>query len=183
MNALTLLKNDHKVIGAMLDQVRKFRRHDKRLEQLATRLATTLTVHTELEESLFYAQLRDRAEGYNDNVDVFKAYTEHESVRHLVALVRVDGKRTVQFKAELLILAGTMRGHMREEETTIFALARQLFSSEELEELGARMESQKRELMEACHKANRKKSTKTAGAAATRRRDEAPSQVGSTAAV
>jgi hemerythrin-like domain-containing protein len=49
--------------------------------------------------------------------------------------------------AKMTVLKENLEHHIEEEETEMFKQARQVFEREELDELGSRMESRKRELM------------------------------------
>ncbi len=161
MNVLDLLKQDHQTVAKLIDEVENAEAGDKRLESLGQQIAQALTVHAALEEKLFYPVLRDRAEDDEELVDVFEAFTEHDVVKHLISLLK--GRRrsnAALFKAELQVLGENVKHHVREEESTIFSLARELLDEGELEKIGERAEAQKRRLMGATSPASsRKKST------------------------
>jgi hemerythrin superfamily protein len=147
MDVLTLLKNDHKTVGGLLDQANRCEPGDGRLAQLAEEIETALTVHATIEEKYFYPALHDRAEESDDVVDVFEAYTEHELIKTLIALLKSGREPDEQFKAEMQVLAENVKHHVKEEESTIFTLARQMLDAEELDELGDEMEAAKKRLM------------------------------------
>lgn len=146
MDALTLLKNDHKAVGALLDQAKRCEPGDERLAELATEIENALTVHAAIEEKYLYPTLHNRSEESDDIVDVFEAYTEHELIKKLIALLKSGRQPDEQFKAELQVLAESVQHHVKEEESTIFALARETLDADELEELGSDMEAAKRRL-------------------------------------
>jgi len=167
MDALTLLKTDHKKVGALLDEAQKCEPGDDRLYELANQIETALTAHAAIEEKYFYPQLRDRSEEREDTVDVFEAYTEHDLLKRLIALLQSGRQPDEQFKAEVQVLGENVKHHVKEEESTIFKLAQELLSDEELEDLGAKMERAKQRMMQAPRakttgrkKAGRKKSTR-----------------------
>ncbi len=147
MDVLTLLKNDHKAVGALLDQANKCEPGDGRIEELAQEIEAALTVHATIEEKYFYPQLHDRSEETDDVVDVFEAYTEHDLIKTLIALLKSGRQPDEQFKAELQVLSENVKHHVKEEESTIFTLARETLHPDELEELGAEMEAAKNRLM------------------------------------
>ncbi len=147
MDVLTLLKNDHKAVASLLEQAKHFEPGDKRLVKLAEQIETALTVHAAIEEKYFYPRLRDRSEESEDVVDVFEAYTEHELIKKLIALLKSAGHPAEQFKAELQVLTESVRHHVKEEEKTIFTLARHTLDADELEELGEAMEEAKTHLL------------------------------------
>jgi hemerythrin superfamily protein len=147
VNVLDLLKQDHQTVARLIDEVQQCEPGDDRLDDLAQQISQALTVHAALEESLFYPELRDRAEDDEERVDVFEAFTEHDVVKHLISLLKGRRKDDALFKAELQVLGESVKHHVREEESTIFALAREVMDEEELEDVGATAEAEKERLM------------------------------------
>jgi hemerythrin superfamily protein len=147
MNVLDLLKQDHQMVARLIDEVQRCEPDDEKLDDLAQQMSQALTVHAALEESLFYPELRDRAEDTEELVDVFEAFTEHDVVKHLISLVKGRHRNGALFKAELQVLGENVKHHVREEESTIFSLAREVMDDEELEDLGQRAEAEKSRLM------------------------------------
>ncbi len=147
LDVLSLLHKDHETVGAMIEEVNDCEPGDRRLKELAESIAQALTVHAKIEEDVFYPALRKRAEESEQLTDVFEAYTEHDVIKHLIALVESDRSRDEKFKAELQVLGEAVTHHVKEEESTIFAMARELMSREELVEFGAKMAKKKERLM------------------------------------
>lgn len=147
MDVLTLLKQDHKTVAQMIDSVQQCEPGEEQLTQLATQISQALTVHASIEEKFFYPELRDRAEDDDERVDVFEAFTEHDVVKHLIGLLKSGRKQPEEFKAELQVLGESVKHHVKEEESTLFALAREVMDEQELEDLGERMEAAKQRLM------------------------------------
>lgn len=146
VNILDIIKKEHRETSAMLDQAQKMEPDDAGLAELAKRIEWALTTHVEIEERLFYAQLRKRAEEQEQRVDVFEAYTEHEVASHLIELLKSRRKRDERFKAELQVLGESVKHHVQEEESTIFTLAKKLLSSEELDDLGTKWQKARQQL-------------------------------------
>lgn len=169
MDVLTLLKNDHKTVGGLLDQAKQCEPGDGRLAKLAEEIESALTVHAEIEEQYFYPRLHDRSKESDDLVDVFEAYTEHELIKMLIALLKSGREPDEEFKAELQVLAENVEHHVKEEESTIFTLARQLLDREELDELGNEMQKAKTRLMEPSRKGAKKAPQKRAARQTARR--------------
>ena len=145
-DALTLLHEDHEAVGAMIDEIADCDPGDSRLAELARSIAGALTVHAKIEEDLFYPELRDRSEDDEQLTDVFEAYTEHDVIKHLLVLIKSGKGPDEQFKAELQVLGESVKHHVKEEESTIFKLARKFMSREELETCGAEMADEKERL-------------------------------------
>jgi hemerythrin superfamily protein len=158
VDVLDLLKQDHQKVSALIQEVQDAEPDDERVRELAEQISQELTVHSALEEALFYPLLRDRAEEAEERVDVFEAFTEHDVVKHLISLLE-GGRRTNDevFKAELQVLGENVKHHVREEESTIFSLARELLDDEEREELAERVQAEKERLMSPGRSRGRKK--------------------------
>lgn len=162
MNVLDLLKQDHQMVAGLLDRVEHAEPGDAELQDLAGEIAQALTVHAALEESLFYPVLRDRANEDEERVDVFEAFTEHDVVKHLISLIKGRRKDDALFKAELQVLGENVKHHVKEEESTIFALARELMDERELNRIGERAESEKQRMMRSGRAAGGRKKTSSA---------------------
>lgn len=140
-----LLKKDHKMVADLLDQAVELDGDDATFANLAQKIESALTVHATLEERLFYPRLLERSKEREQKTDVFEGYVEHDVIKHLIALLKSEKRRDEAFKAELQVLGEDVKHHVKEEESTIFALARQLLDDEERENIGAQFESAKRE--------------------------------------
>jgi hemerythrin-like domain-containing protein len=146
VSILEIIKKEHREASAMLDEAQKLDPDDAGLPDLAKRIEWALTTHVEIEERLFYAQLRKRAEEQEQRIDVFEAYTEHEVAAHLIAMLKSRRKRDERFKAELQVLGESIKHHVQEEESTIFSLAKTLLTQAELDELGLKWQKARRQL-------------------------------------
>jgi hemerythrin superfamily protein len=147
VDVLSLLKQDHRTVSALLDEANECDPGDNRLDTLADEIESALTVHAAIEEKYFYSVLRERSEEVDDAVDVYEAYTEHELVKKLIALLRSGRQPAEKFKAEVHVLGESVKHHVKEEESTIFKLAREVLDRDELEELGDKMEAAKERMM------------------------------------
>jgi hemerythrin-like domain-containing protein len=143
MDVLEIIKKEHREAGAMLDEAKELDLDDERLGDLVKKIEAALTTHLAIEERLFYARLRERAEEEEQEVDVFEAYTEHEVARQLIDLLKSRRRRDARFKAEVQVLGESVKHHVQEEESTIFAIARKLIDSAERDEIGAKWQKAK----------------------------------------
>ena len=157
MNVLEIIKQEHRDVGALIDATDKVEPDDERLRDLAERIATKLTAHLAIEERLFYAKLKERAEETDERVDVFEAYTEHAAARSLMEMLNSKRKPDEKFKAELQVLGENVKRHVKEEESKVFAIARDYLTEDELEAIG-----------EAWMKAKARKTTSRGSTTATR---------------
>ena len=149
MDVLSLLKQDHRTVEGLLNRALKCEPGDDALEELAGQIEDALTVHATIEEKYFYPLLRERSEQPEDAVDVYEAFTEHDLVKRLIALLQSGRQPDEQFKAEVQVLAENVKHHVKEEESTIFGLAKDVLDDDELDALGEKMEKAKARLMTA----------------------------------
>ncbi len=143
MDVLSIIKQEHREVGALLDEVTKCDAGDERLRELAAEIATKLSTHLAIEERLFYARLKAQAKGEEDKVDVFEAYTEHAGAKSLMEMLRSGRKPDEQFKAELQVLGENVKHHVKEEESKVFGIAREMLDQSELEAIGEAWERAK----------------------------------------
>lgn len=135
MDLLSVIKKEHRQAASLLDQAQNCE-PGERLIELAERIEYALSTHVKIEERLFYSRLRKDAEEEEQLVDVYEAYTEHDVASHLIELLKSGRKPDEKFKAELQVLGESIKHHVKEEESTVFSIARKLIAPEELNDLG-----------------------------------------------
>ncbi len=136
MDILDVIKQEHREVRELIDQIEPCEPGDEQLRQIAAEMSEKLTMHALNEEKLFYPRLRDGAEDEDERVDVFEAYTEHDVMKHLIALVNSGRKPDEKFKAELQVLGESVKHHVQEEESKIFKMAKELMENDERAKLG-----------------------------------------------
>lgn len=136
MDILDVIKNEHRQAALMLDQAQTCEPGDQKLVELARRIEYVLSTHVQIEERLFYSRLRKDAQEQEQLVDVYEAYTEHDVASHLIELLKSGRKPDEKFKAELQVLGESIKHHVKEEESTVFAIARKLINQDERNALG-----------------------------------------------
>lgn len=147
MDAITLLKNDHRKVEKIFAQIEK---GTGNREQLFTELATELTVHAEIEEQLFYPAVKN-AEQTHDIV--LESFEEHKQVKMVLAdLAKADNK-TEHWLAGLKVLMEDVQHHVGEEEEEMFPKVKEkVLSEQQLQELGTKMEEMKTRQLAAAKK-------------------------------
>ena len=138
MNALTLLKVDHKKVEALFEKLEPTtERGVKTREELFATLKAELDVHARIEETFLYPVF-EKAEETHDIA--LEAVEEHAVVKRLLAELEELPKDDESWGAKLKVLQENVEHHVEEEEGEMFKKARNVLSDEELESLGARME-------------------------------------------
>jgi len=142
MNAFTLLKEDHKKVGGILEKIdATTERGVKTREELFTQLKTELDIHAEIEETIFYPVL----EKHDETRDItLEGIEEHRIVKELLAELDAMAKDDEVWTAKMSVLKENVEHHVEEEEGEMFPKARKALTEEEIETLGTRMEAAKK---------------------------------------
>lgn len=147
-NAITLLKEDHDKVKELLSQLEETtNRGVKTRQELVEKIALELKVHTKIEEDIFYPAFKAAAEKVDDRVMYYEANEEHRLVDFEIPRLRETDPSTDDFSGHAKVLKELVEHHADEEEKEMFPKAKKLLSKEELEEIGAQMEAEKKKLM------------------------------------
>ena len=136
-DAIALLKQDHQKVRTLLSDLEKTsERAAGKRQKLLAEIEHELTVHTKIEEQIFYPAFRDAARKDDETKLYFEALEEH----HVVDLVLPEIKRTAadadEFAAKAKVLKDLVEHHAEEEESEMFPRAKTLLGREALVRLG-----------------------------------------------
>jgi hemerythrin superfamily protein len=146
VDALTLLKKDHSEVKTMFKELEELgERATSSRQKLFRQIDQALTLHAQVEEKIFYPRFKQRAENSEEREEVLEAFEEHALVKRLIAeLERMEpGDET--YKPKLEVLKDLVEHHVKEEEGTMFKMAREIFDKDELNELGDEIEQAKQQ--------------------------------------
>jgi hemerythrin superfamily protein len=149
MDAITLLKNDHKEMRALLGALEQTTaRAVKKRQTLLARIEVNLKAHTSIEEEIFYPAFKEAGQKSGDDKMYFEALEEHRAAGDLVLpdLLGTDPS-TENFSGRAKVLKELVEHHAGEEEKEMFPRARKLLDKAALAALGGQMEQRKRELV------------------------------------
>ncbi|HEX3630606.1 MAG TPA: hemerythrin domain-containing protein [Candidatus Dormibacteraeota bacterium] len=139
MDAITLLENDHRKVKKLFDGLMKSKGEVGLFEELDREL----TVHSEIEEKLFYPAAKN-VEPTRDLV--LESIEEHKQIKMVLGDLEQADKATDEWRAGLKVLMEDVMHHVEEEEKELFPKVKsKVLSKEELEDLGQRMEAMKNE--------------------------------------
>jgi hypothetical protein len=125
-SAIELLKADHRKAEALFNEFENA--EDQRKVEIVKEACMALTIHTIIEEEIFYPACREAAEGKEqDEESLDEAQVEHDSAKLLIAdLMRP--RRNDEFRdAKFKVLAEQIKHHVKEEEAPgkgVFAKAK-----------------------------------------------------------
>ena len=125
MDAITLLKNDHRHVEKIFSQIEK---GDGNRAQLFKELMTELTVHADIEEQIFYPAVKNATQTHDLVVESFE---EHKQVKMVLAdLARAD-KNTEEWLAGPKVWMEDCQPAVGEEEKGLFPEGGQAALAEE----------------------------------------------------
>ncbi|OBV37793.1 hemerythrin domain-containing protein [Janthinobacterium psychrotolerans] len=142
MNAISLLMKDHKDVKALFAQYEGLSdRSFATKKKLAEQICHELTVHTQLEEEIFYPAVR-RPIHDGDLMD--EAVVEHASAKELIAQILAMDPTEDLYDAKVTVLSEQIEHHVKEEEGDMFPKVRK--SAVDLDALGEQMAARKEQL-------------------------------------
>lgn len=142
MNAFELLKQDHKKVSGIFSKLEETtERAEKSRAELFTTLKQELDIHAHIEETIFYPVLKREAE---TRAITLEGFEEHKVVKTLLTELEAEDQTTEQWTAKLKVLKENVEHHVEEEEGEMFKSAREVLTNEQIQDLGARMEEEKK---------------------------------------
>lgn len=146
MDAIKLLKEDHKKVKALFEEVEGLGdRASTQRKNLFQQIDQELTLHSKVEETLFYPEFKKRAENSDEREEVLEAYEEHGVVKVMIGELENLDPKDEKYKPKLAVLKELVMHHVKEEEGELFKMAREMFEPEELEKIGERIVEAKEE--------------------------------------
>jgi hemerythrin superfamily protein len=140
VDAVKLLKADHAKVKELFETFENART-DKQKIKLATTICQELTIHTTVEEEIFYPAAREALED-DDLLD--EANVEHQSAKELISQIEAGKPGEDMWEAKVKVLGEYINHHVKEEETEMFPALRK--TDVDLKALGAAIEARKLEL-------------------------------------
>ncbi|HWL65553.1 MAG TPA: hemerythrin domain-containing protein [Actinomycetota bacterium] len=143
-NAIELLETDHKKVKKLLEQGDDTTENAvKTRTELLGKIKTEMEIHEAIEEEIFYPALKEHPKAKEI---VLEGYEEHHVVDKILGELGDTSVEDERWGAKFSVMKENIEHHIEEEEGDMFKRARDIFSKEELETLGERMEARKKEL-------------------------------------
>lgn len=144
-DALDILAEDHQKVLKMFDQFRKMTKKadadEQEMQTLVETACAELTIHSQVEEELFYPALRDASDA-DDLLD--EAEVEHASAKQLITELAAMQPGDDLYEAKFTVLGEYVKHHIGEEEHQLFPKAKK--AKMDLESLGEEIRTRKQEL-------------------------------------
>jgi len=140
MNAIELLMQDHKEASGMMDQLETADKGDREARNVFLRLNEALTMHTQIEEQIFYPALKN----FDETKDLVpEAFEEHQEVKDILEEMTSLNPGDDEFMDKLTELRDSVEHHVEEEESEMFPKAEKVLGQSRLQELGRQMQQMK----------------------------------------
>ena len=142
-DAVAMLKADHRTVEGLFASFKAAKAAGQK-RTLAEQICLELTVHTKIEEDVFYPA----CEGAVEKSLLKEAYVEHDGAKVLIAEIEAGGPGDEFYDAKVKVLSEMIEHHVKEEEARVdgmFAQARK--DGLDMDGLGALMVTEKHRLM------------------------------------
>jgi hypothetical protein len=149
MDAIQLLKKDHKEVKALLKEFDHLRgRAKQKQHSVVMQICAALTIHAQIEEELVYPVFKElRSQDIKDLVR--EAAEEHQVAKTLIGELMALSPDVEQYEAKTTVLGEYVQHHVKEEEQELFLKAQKQLSAKRLAELGEKIAARKQALGEA----------------------------------
>ena len=119
VNAIDLLTEDHKNVRKMFKDFEKMHEDasPKEKQELVEQICNELTLHTSVEENIFYPAAREAIE---DDDLMNEAEVEHASAKDLIEQIQALDPSDPMFDAKVTVLGEYVEHHVKEEEKEMF---------------------------------------------------------------
>lgn len=146
MNAIDMLKADHKKVKKLFREYQAAgdRAYQKK-KGIAEEVFTEITVHSTLEEELFYPVMKERTDENGKDL-VAESFEEHHVVAILIEELKALDPKDERYDAKFSVLMENIEHHIEEEEGELFPEAEEVLGNA-MERLGTQMKERKEQLM------------------------------------
>jgi hemerythrin superfamily protein len=146
MDAIEMLKADHEKVKGLFRQYEAAgdRAYQKK-KSIAEEVFTEITVHSSLEEELFYPAVKAETDKQGQEL-VAEAVEEHHVVAMLIEELKALDPKDERYDAKFSVLMDNVEHHIEEEEDELFPEAEDVLG-DAIEDLGAQMKERKGQLM------------------------------------
>ena len=142
-DAIALLKADHRTVEELFEKFEKAK-SDSVKTSLVQQICTELSVHTAIEEEIFYPACT----GQIEDDTLTEAYVEHDGAKVIIAELLASSPDNEFYDSKVKVLSEQIKHHVKEEEMRaegMFAQARD--AGLDMDALGEQMAARKKELL------------------------------------
>jgi len=143
MDALALLKHDHREVEKMFGRFEKAKSSDQK-QKLCREICMELKVHAGIEEKSFYPELKKKT---SLKEIVLESYEEHKQVKTLVMQLEAMAGHDETMQARMKVLKEDVLHHVQEEEKQLFPKVQKAVGKEQLTTMGEQLRQDKMAMM------------------------------------
>jgi hemerythrin superfamily protein len=144
MDAIALLKQDHKTVERLFKEFEKLQKRGgtaAEKKKVVSSIIKELSVHAAIEEEIFYPDVREQDSDSEDTV--LESLEEHHIVKWTCSELQKMSPTDERYDAKVTVLMESVRHHVKEEETELFPEVRKALGRKTLAEMGERLEKLK----------------------------------------
>jgi len=145
MDAIALLKADHKTVEKLFKEFEKLVKKDgspAEKKKVVDQISKELVTHAWIEEQLFYPDIREQNDEIED--DVLEALEEHHIVKWTLSELANMDPSAERYDAKVTVLMESVRHHVEEEESEMFPEVRKSLGRKGLQEMGVQLQKLKK---------------------------------------
>lgn len=143
MNAIALLKKDHKRVSQLFEQLEVASQSDEssdECEQLFEEIAKELTIHAHIEEKFFYPAAKKLEETKELTMN---AIEEQQGIKNLIEEILELSVEDAAWMEKVRELRAEVENHVDEEEHELFPETERILTAEQLNEIGEKLAGEK----------------------------------------
>lgn len=146
MDAIDVLIGDHNRVRGLFARLDAAKQagDEATTAAVAEQIVAELEAHTTIEEEIFYPETRTLSQGINETTA--EGLEEHHVVQVLLDEIKELEPGSETWTAKLQVVVENVEHHADEEESELFPKIRSHSSTQQREEIGARLEARKKEL-------------------------------------
>lgn len=143
MDAIALLKADHKAVAKLFREYKAAKRAGRlNRSKIIDGVIRELSIHAAIEEQVFYPAIRDEVPKLED--DILESLEEHHVLKWTLEELAAIGPDDERYDAKVTVMMEQVRHHVEEEETDWFPKVRKALDRARLQELGAKLATAKK---------------------------------------
>ena len=150
MDAISLLRKDHRTVEALFKEFERAEGKAKQRKKIVAQIIRELSIHAAIEETVFYPAVRAAAKASDGRTaekaddTVLESLEEHHIVKW--TLSELDGldPEAERFEAKVTVLMESVRHHVKEEQDELFPAVKKMMEPVQLRDLGKLLEKAKK---------------------------------------
>jgi len=142
MDAIALLKNDHRTVEGLFERFEKTSAKAAK-EKIAKQVCLELMVHATIDEEVFYPAVK----GVVDDDLYEEALVEHDGAKVLIAEILEGSAGDDYYDAKVKVLSEMIKHHVKEEEQRDGMFAQAKKGDIDLDAIGAALAARKQEVI------------------------------------